>query len=400
MSFLAPRLSAALLSLALLSPATAGGAEGAGVARPLMPDFAATPPWPVDCDPPMNRTDGCRLRVALPVGIPLPAPGELKIVPGTDRLTVLYRPPGAAREVTMCCGVYLPLAPIPGTGVWAVTAQIKDLAHAILSLRVDVAGLPSPAQANTVWRGPQAPTAISRTRVLSGKIDRFVLKSGNSLVGTREITVYTPPNWTKAERLPAVYLGDGGMVLGLARSLEPALAKGGAPRVILVGIESARPTYGEAYTREGDLRAQEYLEGWEGGRARFEAHEQFVLTAVLPHVERAYHLSPSPQDRVVGGASNGGAWAISMAARHPDVFRGVLAMSPSNAGLQNAPHPAARVFASGGTLELPFLEAARQYTALARGAGRPTRLVTLVGGHDAFLWEEIFPAGVTFTLER
>ncbi|SMB83343.1 hypothetical protein SAMN00790413_04373 [Deinococcus hopiensis KR-140] len=60
------RLSAAVLSLALLSPAAAGGAEEAGGARPLVPGFSAAPPWPVDCDLQVNRTDGCRLRVARP----------------------------------------------------------------------------------------------------------------------------------------------------------------------------------------------------------------------------------------------------------------------------------------------------------------------------------------------
>ncbi|SMB83341.1 hypothetical protein [Deinococcus hopiensis] len=170
--------------------------------------------------------------------------------------------------------MYLPLPPVPGTGVWPVTAQIKDITHAALSLRTGVAGPPSPPQAHTAWRGTQAPAAIPSTQILSGKIDWFILKSG-SLPGSREITVYTPPNWTKAGGLPAVYLGDGAMVLGLARF----------------------PT-------------------------------------------------------------------------------------------------------SGGTLELPYLEAARRYTALSSSAGQPACLVTLVGEHDALLWEEVFPTGGAFTLDR
>ncbi|UQN06471.1 esterase family protein [Deinococcus sp. QL22] len=397
MRFPSAGLSAVLMTLTLLSPATAGGAGGP---RPLLPDFSAVTPWPVDCDSAPYLTDGCRLRVALPPGTTLPSPGQLQVVPGHNRLAILYHPPIGTRAVTLCCGLQLPLSPLPGTEVWAVTVKVNDLTRAVISMGVLTDSSASLAQ-ETTWRGPQAPAPVARTRLLAGKVDRLVLDSG-SLIGSREIIVYTPPNWTQAERLPAVYLGDGQAVVGLAQTLEPAMLSGAAPRVVLVGIDSARSQ--AALTATGgppvDQRAQEYLEAWEGGEQRFAAHEQFVLTTVLPHVERAYGLSARPQDRVVSGFSNGGSWAISMAARHPDVFRGVLAMSPSNAGLQNAPHPAARVFVEGGTLEPSFLAAARTYAVMTRTAGNPTRLDVRVGGHDALVWAEVFPAGVAFILGR
>lgn len=389
-----------LLSLLLVSSALAGGAGGP---RLPVPDFAAASRWSVDCDTPGPRLrgeDGCRLRLPLPPGTRLPAPGEMSVQPGPDRLTVLHHAPPGTREVSLCCGLQLPLAPLPGTRLWAVTARVRHVERAALSLSVVVGGQPGSAPPPLTWRGPQAPAARPEAPHLLGRVDRFSLSSGEALIGARRITVYTPPGWTPAESLPAVYLADGDSAEALARSLEPAMRAGEAPRAVLVGIESG-PSLAPGsttYRHEDDRRSLEYLEGFPGGTAAFAAHERFVLNTVLPHVEREYQLKPDPQARAVGGFSNGGAWAISMAARSPGVFRGVIALSPSNVGAQAAPHPAARVFTQGGTLEPSFLSAARRYAALTRQAGNPTRLVQRVGGHDFLMWAEAFPEAVAFAL--
>lgn len=388
------RLSAALLSLTLLTPVLAGGAGGP---RPLMPDFSAPTPWPIDCGATPTLTDGCRLLTPIPAGVPFPAAGHFKVIPGQDRLTVLYRSATNTDRPVLCCGLQLPLSPLPGTDVWAVTVRVKDVQRAVISLRV-LTDTYAPLTPETVWRGPQALAPAPRSSVLAGRIEQATLNAGD-LLGPREIRVYTPPHWTSEEQLPAVYLADGQSIEGMAQTLEAAIAAGTAPRVVLIGIPSARST-GSTSDPSEDHRALEYLEGFPGGAARFSAHEQFVVTQVLPYVERTYHLSTRPQDRVVAGFSNGGAWAISMAARHPQLFRGVLAMSPSNAGQQKAPDPAARVFVEAGTLEVPFLTAARAYAAITRRAGNPTQLEVRVSGHDAALWRDVFPNGVTFTLNR
>lgn len=387
-----------LLGLALWTPASAGGG---GAPRPLTPDFT-TASGPVDCDPTANRANGCRLLVPVPAGTPLPGPGQVSITQNRDRLTVLYRPATGARTVTLCCGLQLPLSPIPGTGVWAVTAQVSGLDRAVLSTNILVDGrLQTPGQ-RTLWRGPKAPAALERAAYLVGKLHRFTLRADSPLIGVREITVYTPPGWNRAKPLPVVYLADGAAVSGFANTLEPAIRKGTVPPVILVGIDSAPsiPPGGTEYRPEDDKRSQEYLEGWQGGTERFAAHEVFLLQIVLPHLEREYGASSAPNDRVVGGLSNGGAWAISMVARHPDVFRGVLALSPSNSGRQQAPHKEARVFTGGGTLEPAFQESARNYAALTNRSGQATRVQEWVGGHDYAVWEEMLPKGLAFLLGK
>lgn len=389
-----------LCALLLASTALAGGAGGP---RTLVPNFAAAGPWAVDCDAATRRDDGCRLREALPAGTSLPAPGQFRVLPGKDRLTVLYHAPTAAvREVALCCGLQLPLAPIPGTRLWAVTARVQNVQQAALTLEIVSGSQRSATQEPTLWRGPEAPAPVLRASRLAGQVRRVTLDSGDALTGSRTVTVYTPPGWTRAEALPAVYLADGGSAEELARTLEPAVEAGTAPRVVLVGIQNA-PSFAPGsttYRPEDDRRAHEYLEGQAGGAERFTAHERFVLKVVLPWAEREYGLRAAPDARAVGGFSNGGAWAISLAARHPDTFRGVIALSPSNAAVQNAPHPRARVSTQGGTLEPSFLRAATQYAALARKAGAATRLVTRVGGHDLLLWAEAFPGAVAFTLGR
>ncbi|WP_198170777.1 alpha/beta hydrolase [Deinococcus arboris] len=389
------RLSAALLSLTLLTPAFAGGAGGP---RALMPDFSAVTPWPIDCHAAPTLTDGCRLRVPIPAGTMLPTTGQFKIVPGTNQLTVLYRAAAGTGRPILCCGLQIPLAPLPSTDVWAATVKVNNLNRAVISLQVLTEAY-SPLTPTTVWRGPQAPAPVPRPGVLAGQIDRFSLTS-DSVIGPRDIRVYTPPRWTNAERLPAVYMADGQAVEEFARTLEAAMARGTAPRVILVGISSAQSTGVTGSDPLKDHRALEYLEGLPGGAASFAAHEQFVLSMVLPHVEQTYHLSTRPQGRVVAGFSNGAAWAISMAARHPQVFRGVVAMSPGSGGAQNAPHPATRVFVEAGTLEPLFLNSARTYAANTRLAGNPTHLEVRVGGHDEAVWRDVFPSGVAFALNH
>ena len=76
---------------------------------------------------------------------------------------------------------------------------------------------------------------------------------------------------------------------------------------------------------EPDLRHRDTEYG-APGRAVFNAHERWVLEVVIPWAERVARASP--QQRAVGGYSNGADFALAMGRLHPDVFSGVLAHSP------------------------------------------------------------------------
>jgi len=379
-----------VLGLALASLAYAGGSGP----RPLRPDFVQLA-YPVDCDEAF-QTDGCRLRVTLPTVLPDLGPGTWRVLPGPDQLTVIYRASGRPKEVALCCGLQLPMSPVRGTDLWGVTARVNDVQRAVITLGVVVDGqFPQQLQP---WRGKRAPPPIQTLSpgTLQGQIHEFTLDSGNKLTGTRRISVYTPPGWTAQETLPAVYLADGA-ALSMAQVLEPAILNKTAPRVVLVGIDSATPRPAEP---QKDLRALEYLNGFKDGQAYFEAHETFVLKMVIPDIERDFHVLATPQGRVVGGFSNGAVWAISLAARHPEVFRGVIALSPGWRPAIQAPDPQARVFTSGGTLEPGFLSTATEYATRVKISGGTVHLVKRVGGHDQVIWQEEFPGAVRFVLNR
>jgi len=89
-----------------------------------------------------------------------------------------------------------------------------------------------------------------------------------------------------------------------------------------------------------------------------------------------------------------------MAARHPELFRGVIALSRSWKQAIQAPDPNVRVFTSARTLELGFLSTATEYAALVKKSGGTVRLVKRVGSHDLVIWQDEFPGAVRFVLDR
>ncbi len=56
---------------------------------------------------------------------------------------------------------------------------------------------------------------------------------------------------------------------------------------------------------------------------------RFVTAHVLPEVEDRLRLRFDPRARVIGGSSLGGLASLAALARHPEVFSGAMAMSPS-----------------------------------------------------------------------
>jgi enterochelin esterase-like enzyme len=55
----------------------------------------------------------------------------------------------------------------------------------------------------------------------------------------------------------------------------------------------------------------------------------WVVGSLLPSLRRDHHLGEDPRRVTIGGSSMGGIAALYAALRHPDVFGGAIAMSPS-----------------------------------------------------------------------
>ncbi|MBE9508986.1 MAG: hypothetical protein IMY86_13170 [Chloroflexi bacterium] len=320
-----------------------------------------------------------------------------------DELTFFYQ--GEADEVRICCGIQSPMRRIEGTDLWVLTVRVRDLSQAVIGYAFMPYQDGHPVASEDfmdrmqVWRGPEAPPALQRAETLRGQIKEHVIDS-ESLGEPRGLTVYLPPGHDPTRRLPVVYAADGESVSWLATVLDPLIADGSVPAVIVVGVHSggANQTLTEPHDPSQDRRAQEYLLGF--NRERFEAHERFFIYEVADWAEQNLGVAANREQRAVFGYSNGGAFAVAMGARHPERYGHVIAFSLGRgpAGL-GAPawtaDMAPRHYLVAGTLE-PFLEPTSKWAAKLDRLGVEHVYRQRVCGHDVTMWEEEFPGAVAW----
>ena len=170
-----------------------------------------------------------------------------------DILHVLWR--GTAEQVLLSGGVQVPMWPVEGTkppvtgdGLWEASLRVRRLDEAVITVLIiglGAADLPfgRPVTDTMTWRGPRAPAEhADADGPLAGEVRSHTIDSA-PLRGPREVTVYVPPGAAGAPGpLPGCVLADGESVPGFARVLEPAIAAGAAPPVVLVGVHNAGAT--------------------------------------------------------------------------------------------------------------------------------------------------------------
>lgn len=320
-----------------------------------------------------------------------------------DELTFFYQ--GEADEVYICCGIQSPMRRIEGTDLWVLTVRIRDLPQSVIgySFIPYQDGHPVAAEWDTddsqQWRGPEAPPSPQRAKTLLGRVKKHVIDSV-ALGERRDLTVYLPPNHDPTQRLPVVYAADGDMVRGFATILDPLIAAGGVPSVIVVGVHSGPHLNDTAESRAFSQarRDAEYMPGV--NPERFEAHEQFFVYEVASWAEQNLGAATNREQRAVFGVSNGAVFAIAMGIHHSDHYASVLAFSLAGGKDLSTPQwtddTSPRHYLVAGTLE----EYCRQET-----AGWAARLTQLgvehvyrerVCGHDFIIWEEEFPGAVAW----
>ena len=309
-----------------------------------------------------------------------------------EQLTFAYR--GQAEGVQLGGGIQGPLSRLAGTDLWVLTVRVPRLDEAMVSyffIPVTPGTRPRGHFTAQHWRGPRAQAFADTAAALQGRMVRDSIHSRH-LGQWRGLTVYAPPARAGEPLAGVVFLGDGGAADALGRVIDPLIAAGRLPRVLLVGMHSdttrgPRP--------EDDGRAAEYLMGYLDGDPRFLAHERFVLEEVVPWAEAAYDLPAGAARRAVFGFSNSAAFAVHMGLRHPDRFGRVLAFSPAGA---RAAQPegataegAAAFYLLGGTLEAAFHRKALAWAELFRGMGIRYTVRESVAGHDWAMWQAYFP---------
>jgi predicted alpha/beta superfamily hydrolase len=139
------------------------------------------------------------------------------------------------------------------------------------------------------------------------------------------IYVRVPPGTKSEDKLPTVYLLDGGntfpMLAPYAKYLE-LLEE--TPPIMLVGI-----AYGTDDWRQGNRRNTDYTlpaaePDYYGGAAPF---HRFLTEELMPWVETNHPSDPN--NRILFGQSLGGQFALYCAMFQPDTFAGLIASNPA-----------------------------------------------------------------------
>ena len=308
-----------------------------------------------------------------------------------DELTFVYE--GKAEEVQVCCGIQLPLQQVQGSDLWVLTVKIPDLPQAVISYGFMAMRNTQPIGNMAgvgIWRGAQAPPPVERAAPLRGQVKHYTLYS-KALDERRDLTVYLPPDSRRPKGV--IYMADGQSVPEFAAVLEPRIAEGRLPPILLVGVHSPTGPFSDP---SQDLRAQEYLPTEDHNPSRFAAHERFFVDEVIAWAERELAAPTDRQRRAVFGFSNGGIFAAAMGLRHPDIYGHILAFSlgidPGNVTAQTKED--SEFYLVAGTLEEGFHSTTKMFAQRLHAQGVNYVFRERVCGHDHIMWQEEFPAAV------
>jgi enterochelin esterase-like enzyme len=153
---------------------------------------------------------------------------------------------------------------------------------------------------------------------------------------TRMLRVLVPANYfsphNRRRSYPVLYLQDGQQLFDLATSpggewrvdeaIEHLVGSFKIPPMFVVGIDNA-----------GDHRASEYLPypdplNSKVTELRGKEYARFLLTEVMPFIERRYRIARGAMNTGLGGAGYGADIALYAALARPGVFGHVLMQSP------------------------------------------------------------------------
>jgi len=153
-----------------------------------------------------------------------------------------------------------------------------------------------------------------------GDKSNMVVTTSHPGTWTRTIDVYVPARYVRGTEAPFIVIGDGGSTAykDLATILDNLIAQRRVPPMIAIQIGNG------GQDAQGSERGREYdtVSG---------TYTQFVEREVLPLVEQQadVRLTKNSDGRASMGLSSSGAAAFTMAWFHPELYRRVLAFSPT-----------------------------------------------------------------------
>jgi hypothetical protein len=168
---------------------------------------------------------------------------------------------------------------------------------------------------------PNCPNgSIYASTTVAGDKSNLVVGTSQPGTWTRTIAVYVPAQYVRGTEAPFIVLGDGGSTAykDLTAILDNLIQQRRVPPLIAIQIGNG------GQDAQGSERGREY-------DTVSAAYTQFVEREVLPKVEQATgaRLTRNPDGRATMGLSSSGAAAFTMAWFHPELYRRVLAYSPT-----------------------------------------------------------------------
>jgi len=221
-----------------------------------------------------------------------------------------------------------------------------------------------------------------------GDKSNLVVTTSHPGAWTRSIGVYVPAHYERGTEAPFIVIGDGGSTAykDLAATLDNLIAERRVPPMIAIQIgNGGQDAQGSQRGREYDVVSGIYTE--------------FVEREVLPLVEQRadVKLTKNPEGRATMGLSSSGAAAFTMAWFYPDLYRRVLAFSPTMVNQQWPHDPALR----GGAWEYHSSWAGGSDGSDTSGAplipnapAKPIRFWFMVGDQDLFYPNPVMADGM------
>jgi hypothetical protein len=168
---------------------------------------------------------------------------------------------------------------------------------------------------------PNCPNgSINAATTAPGDKSNLIVTTSHPGTWTRDIIVYVPAGYRPGSEAPFLVYGDGPSTAwkDLAVILDNLIQQKRVPPMIAIGIGAG------GQDAQGAQRGKEYdtVSG---------VYAQFVEREVLPLVEKStdVKLTKNPEGRATMGLSSSGAAAFTMAWFHPELYRRVLAYSPT-----------------------------------------------------------------------
>ncbi len=226
---------------------------------------------------------------------------------------------------------------------------------------------------------PSTPTPPGCTET-AGQVEKDVIET-DLLTKPLRYNVYLPPCYSAetGRRYPVLYLLHGQnfdeqqwLRIGAASAADELIQRREMPAFIIVF------PYDHSFKQPTEYRFEEAL-----------------LTLLIPQIDANYRTRPEASQRAIGGLSRGGAWAIRLGTRHPDVFGAIGGHSPAifysdmdtlpvrlrDADKDNFP----RIFLDAGDKDVEYANIV-QFEAFLNQMNIPHEWHSYLGFHDEKYW--------------